>query len=354
MQNIWATRGFGSASKSSDIDNNHSHLIFAGHTDVVPTGPAEQWQTPPFEPSIIDGYLFGRGAADMKASLAAMVVAAERLCNLAESGSPTLNGRLSFLVTSDEEGPALYGTQYVIAQLAKRGCQPDYCIVGEPSSDKKLGDVVRCGRRGSINAKLTIKGIQGHVAYPEKIINPIHKGLAALQSLISHKWDTGNQYYPPTSLQISNINAGTGATNVVPGELLVEFNLRFSTEQTEEKIRAKVADIFQQHDQDYSIEWHLSGNPFLTEQGTFTDIITRNIEKTAQISPELSTSGGTSDGRFIAPWQDSIGRGFKPVEVVELGPCNETIHKINECVEIAHLAPLSEIYLGIAQDLFAG
>ena len=352
VQNLWATKTFGGDQHATNIIDAHPHLVFAGHTDVVPTGPEEQWHTPPFEPTVVDGFLYGRGAADMKASLAAMVVAAEELCAAAQNSDNPLIGCLSFLITSDEEGPALYGTQYVVQELANKGIQPDHCIVGEPSSSQQLGDVVRCGRRGSINAKLTIVGTQGHVAYPESVVNPIHRGLAALDALVNIEWDKGNQYYPPTSLQISNIHAGTGATNVVPGELEIDFNLRFSTEQTAEKIQQRVADLLSRYDLEYRIDWKLSGNPFLTEHGKFTDVVSHNIKKFTGLNTELSTSGGTSDGRFIAPWQDSVKRGLAPVEVVELGPVNATIHKIDECVELGQLAPLAKIYQGIAQDLF--
>ncbi len=335
VTNLWASRNFG---------GNGRHLMFAGHTDVVPTGPLEQWQFPPFEPRVENGMLCGRGAADMKSSLAAMVVAAERL----NSGADALRGTLSFLITSDEEGPALHGTRHVVDELQQRGIKPDFCVVGEPSSSQQLGDVARCGRRGSINARLTVRGVQGHVAYPDDAVNPIHRAMAALHALSSHQWDAGNEYYPPTSLQISNINGGTGATNVIPGELHVLFNLRFSTEQTAEGIRAKVDELLAPFNLDHSLDWELSGLPFLTRNGTLTEAVSRAVASVTGLQCELSTSGGTSDGRFIAPWADSPG---EPVEVVELGPTNATIHKIDERISVAELAPLCEIYLAIARTL---
>ena len=333
VHNLWAWRGTGSP-----------HLMFAGHTDVVPPGPVEQWQTPPFEPTVKDGQLYGRGAADMKSSLAAMIVAVEDATKHAEQNC----GTLSFLITSDEEGVATYGTRYAIDVLANEGIRPDYCVVGEPSSSEQLGDVVRSGRRGSLNAKLKVIGTQGHVAYPQDANNPIHNVLAALSALTAKEWDSGNDFYPPTSFQISNINGGTGATNVIPGELAVDFNFRFNTEQTAAGLSAGVEEILHNCGVTYAIEWALSGEPFLTLPGALTAAVTQAIQAETGLTTELSTSGGTSDGRFISPW-DKPGSG--QVEVVELGPLNATIHKIDECVAVDDLMPLAKIYQRIIKIL---
>jgi len=333
VHNLWAWRGTGSP-----------HLMFAGHTDVVPPGPLEQWQTPPFEPTVKDGQLYGRGAADMKSSLAAMIVAVEDATANAEHN----NGTLSFLITSDEEGVATYGTRYAIDVLAKEGIRPDYCVVGEPSSSEQLGDVVRSGRRGSLNAKLKVIGTQGHVAYPQDANNPIHNVLTALSAMTTKEWDLGNDFYPPTSFQISNINGGTGATNVIPGELEIDFNFRFNTEQTATGLSASVEEILHSHDITYEIKWQLSGEPFLTLPGALTEAVTQAIQAETGLTTELSTSGGTSDGRFISPW-DKTGSG--QVEVVELGPLNATIHKIDECVAVDDLMPLARIYQQIIKTL---
>ena len=333
VHNLWAWRGTGSP-----------HLMFAGHTDVVPPGPLEQWQTPPFEPTVKDGQLYGRGAADMKSSLAAMIVAVEDATAHAEHN----NGTLSFLITSDEEGVATYGTRYAIDVLAKEGIRPDYCVVGEPSSSEQLGDVVRSGRRGSLNAKLKVIGTQGHVAYPQDANNPIHNVLTALSAMTTKEWDLGNDFYPPTSFQISNINGGTGATNVIPGELEIDFNFRFNTEQTATGLSASVEEILHSHDITYEIKWQLSGEPFLTLPGALTEAVTQAIKAETGLTTELSTSGGTSDGRFISPW-DKPGSG--QVEVVELGPLNATIHKIDECVAVDDLVPLARIYQQIIKTL---
>lgn len=333
VSNLWAVHG-----------NGGPHLMFAGHTDVVPTGPLEEWSSPPFEPTIKDGLLYGRGAADMKSSLAAMVLAVERTL----TAHPTLPGTLSFLITSDEEGDAVYGTKHAVEQLAARSIRPDYCVVGEPSSSKTLGDVVRCGRRGSLNGRVTIFGVQGHVAYPQDALNPIHEAFEALAELTGIVWDNGNAYYPPTSLQISNINAGTGATNVIPGSLEVLFNLRFSTEQTSAGLQQAVEDIFSRHGLRYDLQWQLSGEPFLTETGALTEAVCQAIAAETGLTTELSTSGGTSDGRFISPW---CAPGSNQVEVVELGPVNATIHKIDERVAIADLEPLANIYQRIITNL---
>ena len=333
VHNLWAWRGMGSP-----------HLMFAGHTDVVPPGPLEHWQTPPFEPTVKNGQLYGRGAADMKSSLAAMIVAVEVGTAKAEHHC----GTLSFLITSDEEGVATYGTRYAIDVLAKEGVMPDYCVVGEPSSSEQLGDVVRSGRRGSLNAKLKVIGTQGHVAYPEGANNPIHKVLTALSAMTTKEWDLGNDFYPPTSFQISNINGGTGATNVIPGELEIDFNFRFNTEQTAAGLSASVEEILRNFGVTYKIQWQLSGEPFLTLPGALIEAVTKAIQVETGLTPLLSTSGGTSDGRFISPW-DKPGSG--QVEVVELGPLNATIHKIDECVAVDDLAPLARIYQQIIKTI---
>ena len=333
VHNLWAWRGTGSP-----------HLMFAGHTDVVPPGPLEQWQTPPFEPTVKNGQLYGRGAADMKSSLAAMIVAVEDATAHAEHN----NGTLSFLITSDEEGVATYGTRYAIDVLAKEDIRPDYCVVGEPSSSEQLGDVVRSGRRGSLNAKLKVIGTQGHVAYPQDANNPIHNVLTALSAMTTKEWDLGNDFYPPTSFQISNINGGTGATNVIPGELEIDFNFRFNTEQTATGLSASVEEILHSYGVTYEIKWQLSGEPFLTLPGALTEAVTQAIKAETGLTTELSTSGGTSDGRFISPW-DKPGSG--QVEVVELGPLNATIHKIDECVAVDDLMPLARIYQQIIKTL---
>ena len=333
VRNLWAS-----------IGNNGNHLLLAGHTDVVPAGNLEEWDSHPFTPTLREGKLYGRGAADMKASLASMVVAAEDLVENDEIGF----GRISFLITSDEEGPAVHGTQFAIELLSKRGIHPDFCIVGEPSSAKKLGDTIRCGRRGSINAHLQIKGIQGHVAYPDDARNPIHESASAIYSLISKRWDEGNDYFPPTSLQFSNVQAGTGATNVIPSSANYNFNVRFNNEQTVEGIQSWVADELERHNIEFEIAWQLSGLPFLTERGFLVETAESVIQQETEITPTLSTGGGTSDGRFIAKWKGDTG---KAVEVIELGPSNASIHQVNEFVEISDLAPLSRIYRKIARDL---
>lgn len=328
-----------------EVDNLWAHwgdsgpmLVFAGHTDVVPTGARDAWSRPPFAAEIADGMLHGRGAADMKGSLAAMVVAVETL--FAE-GRP-LQGRLGFLITSDEEGPAQDGTVRVMDTLLARGDSFDWCIVGEPSSGPVLGDLVRVGRRGSLNGRLRVQGIQGHVAYPHLARNPVHEALAPLQALAIRQWDRGNRFFPPTSFQIANISAGTGASNVIPGHLDVMFNFRFCTEQTAETLQREVEAVLDAAGLDYSLEWQLSGQPFLTEQGRLIEAVCATLIEVAGVTPELSTGGGTSDGRFIAP---------HGVELVELGPCNATIHQIDECVPIAQLAVLTQAYAGIARRL---
>lgn len=326
VDNFWATWG-----------DTGPLCVFAGHTDVVPTGPVSEWSVEPFAAQIRDGYLYGRGAADMKASLAAMIVACEALL---KTERPAL--RIGFLITSDEEGPALDGTVRVVELLRSRGVIPDYCIVGEPSSSETLGDVVRNGRRGSLGARMTVTGKQGHVAYPHLADNPIHALVAPLTALTTAVWDHGNDYYPATSFQISNLTAGTGATNVIPGSAEIWFNFRFCTEQTPESLQRRVESILAEFDLNYEIDWQLSGLPFLTEHGTLTDAVSAAIAEVTGVTTQLSTSGGTSDGRFIAPLGTAL---------VELGPCNATIHKIDECVRIADLEPLAAIYQNILQRL---
>jgi succinyl-diaminopimelate desuccinylase len=327
VDNFWAVHG-----DSGPI------LCFAGHTDVVPTGPEQQWQNPPFEPTFSDGKLFGRGAADMKGSLAAMVTACERFV----AANPNHRGRIAFLITSDEEGIAVDGTIKVVQWLEQQGEKIRWCVVGEPSSSKAVGDVIKNGRRGSLNGTLTIRGVQGHVAYPEKASNPIHLAMPALADLVGQKWDSGNEFFPATSLQISNINAGTGATNVIPGALTALINFRYSTEVTDAQLRERVETLLQRHGLDFHIEWSLSGAPFLTARGALVDAASQTIRELTGIDTELSTSGGTSDGRFIAP---------TGAEVVELGPVNATIHKVDEHIVAADLDVLSEMYEGIMRKL---
>lgn len=306
-------------------------FCFAGHTDVVPAGNLERWHTPPFEAIIKDGMLYGRGASDMKGSLAAMVVATERFVN----DYPDHKGSIAFLITSDEEGPFINGTTRVIDTLEARNEKIDYCIVGEPSSTHLVGDIVKNGRRGSISGELEIFGVQGHVAYPQHVKNPIHLAMPALAELSQLHWDNGNEYFPETSFQLSNIQSGTGATNVVPGHLTAWFNLRYSTELTAEKIVDKVNAVLQSHQIDYEIKWTYNGVPFITEPGVLVDATKKAIKTVTDRETELSTSGGTSDGRFIAP---------TGAQVVELGPCNATIHQVNECVKCDDLDQLTDIY----------
>ncbi len=329
VSNLWAVRG-----------HQGPLFCFAGHTDVVPPGPLESWRHPPFEPTIDDGCLYGRGAADMKGSIAAMVTAVERFLE----NHPEPAGRLAFLVTSDEEGPAVDGTVKVVETLSARGEKIDWCLVGEPSSARTVGDTVKNGRRGSLNGVLRVIGVQGHVAYPQLARNPVHQALPALAELAAVEWDQGNEFFPPTSFQISNIHAGTGATNVIPGELEVVFNFRFSTEQTEDSLRRRTEAILDRHGLEYQIDWSLSGNPFLTPAGALVDAARTAIHRVAGIDTELSTSGGTSDGRFIAP---------TGAQVIELGPVNATIHKVNECVAVEELERLSWIYQALLEELLA-
>jgi succinyl-diaminopimelate desuccinylase len=327
-QNFWAWRGQGST------------LAFAGHTDVVPTGDEKNWDNPPFEPVIRDGMLFGRGAADMKGSLAAMVVAAERFV----AANPNHQGRLAFLITSDEEASATHGTVKVVEALMARNERLDYCLVGEPSSTERVGDVVKNGRRGSITANLRIHGVQGHVAYPHLADNPVHRAMSALNELVTIEWDQGNEFFPPTSMQIANVQAGTGSNNVIPGEMFVQFNFRFSTELTDTLIKQRVQELLDRHNLNYSIDWWLSGQPFLTSRGALVDAVVNAVEHYAELTPQLLTTGGTSDGRFIA----QMG-----AQVVELGPVNATIHKVNECVHAADLQLLSRMYQRIMDQLVA-
>jgi succinyl-diaminopimelate desuccinylase len=330
VQNFWAERGSGGPI-----------LVFAGHTDVVPVGPLDEWDSPPFEPTERDGMLVGRGAADMKGSLAAMVVACEEF--VAEH--PHHHGRIGFLITSDEEGPADHGTVRVMQHLQQQGKAIDWCLVGEPSSADNLGDIIKNGRRGSLGAVLRISGTQGHIAYPQLADNPIHRALPALAALAAEPWDLGNAFFPPTSFQISNINGGTGASNVIPGELQVQFNLRFSTEVTASELQLRIENILAQHHLDYTLDWNLSGEPFLTPSGALVEAVEDSIEAVTGLTTELSTAGGTSDGRFIAP---------TGAQVVELGPVNASIHKINEQVRIADLPRLAAIYKGVLERLLRG
>ncbi len=327
VDNFWAVRG-----------DEGPILCFAGHTDVVPTGPAKQWQHPPFEPTIIDGILYGRGAADMKGSLAAMVTACERFV----AAHPNHAGRIAYLITSDEEGPAINGTVKVVEWLQQQNESIDWCVVGEPSSTNTMGDVIKNGRRGSLGCTLTANGIQGHVAYPHLASNPIHAALPALAELAAEQWDNGNDFFPATSFQISNINSGTGATNVIPGQLHAVFNFRFSTELTESDLRQRSEAILNRHPLDYELEWHLNGQPFLTSEGQLIDAAVAAIREVVGIETELSTAGGTSDGRFIAPTGSQL---------VELGPVNATIHKVDECVVAEDLNALSSVYESILKNL---
>jgi succinyl-diaminopimelate desuccinylase len=327
VDNFWARRG-----------SEGPLFAFAGHTDVVPSGDAAAWRVAPFEPRIIDGMLYGRGAADMKGSLAAMVTA----CEAFVAAHPDHRGSIAFLVTSDEEGPAVDGTVKVVEALEARGEKIDWCLVGEPSSASRLGDVIKNGRRGSLNARLVIKGKQGHVAYPQLARNPIHLAAPALAELTAVEWDRGNAYFPPTTFQISNINGGTGATNVIPASLELLMNFRFSTEITQQHIQQRVKEILERHGLAYDIEWTLSGNPFLTAAGELVAAAQAAVQELGGYDSRLSTSGGTSDGRFIAP---------TGAQVLELGPLNATIHQVDECVAVTDLELLSRIYRRILEQL---
>ncbi|EHN70359.1 succinyl-diaminopimelate desuccinylase [Aliivibrio fischeri] len=327
--NFWARRG-----------NEAPLFTFAGHTDVVPTGDLTHWNTNPFEPTIIDGMLYARGAADMKGSLACMVVAVERF--VAEH--PNHKGSISFLITSDEEGPFINGTTRVVDTLQERNEIIDMCIVGEPSSTAHVGDVVKNGRRGSLTGNLTVKGIQGHVAYPHIARNPIHQAMPALSELATTVWDNGNDYFPPTSFQIPNMNGGTGASNVIPGTVDIMFNFRFSTESTVDELQQRVVEILDKHDLEYELDWIINGLPFLTDTGDLLTAVVNAVDTVNQQKPQLLTTGGTSDGRFIA----QMGS-----QVIELGPVNATIHKVNECVNVEDLEKLTDMYQEVLNNLLA-
>lgn len=330
VDNFWATRG-----------RSAPTLVFAGHTDVVPPGPEELWSNPPFQPSETGGILYGRGAADMKASLAAMVVATEAFT----AQHPDHSGRIGYLITSDEEGPAHDGTRRVVDALIERDEQLDWCVVGEPSSSTHLGDVIKNGRRGSINGVLTIRGRQGHIAYPQLADNPIHKAFRVLEALAVEPWDEGNDFFEPTRLQFGNISAGTGATNVIPGHLSAQFNVRFSTETSDIAIRQRCEQIISGHISDFEMEWQVSGQPFLTEPGALVDAAMDSIEAVTGRRASLSTGGGTSDGRFIAQ---------TGAQIVELGPVNASIHQVNEHILLADIPRLTAIYYGILVRLLTG
>jgi succinyl-diaminopimelate desuccinylase len=329
VANLWAKHGSG-----------HPVLCFAGHTDVVPSGPREEWQTDPFDPIIRDGVMYGRGTADMKSGLAAMTVAAERFI----AKHPIHKGTLAFLLTSDEEGPSVDGTRRVMQVLEARPEKIDWCVVGEPSSGDKLGDTVKIGRRGSLSGKLTVHGVQGHVAYPHLAENPVHLLAPALLELASREWDKGNSFFQPTTFQVSNLSAGTGAPNVIPGELKLRFNIRFSTEQTVEKIQGTITEILDRHKVNYTLEWFVSGLPFFTAPGPLSDATQQAVKEFTGLNAELSTTGGTSDGRFIAPTGSSV---------VELGVMNATIHKVNECVRVADVDTLALMYERMMELLLA-
>ena len=327
VDNFWARRGI-----SSPL------VVFAGHTDVVPSGPEESWFSPPFEPTLRDGMLYGRGAADMKTSIAAFITATEAFVE----DHPDHAGSIALLITSDEEGVAVDGTVRVVEALQARGETLDYCIVGEPTSNKLVGDMIKNGRRGSLSGTLIVQGVQGHIAYPHLVKNPIHMAAPAIAELAGTVWDSGNDYFPPTSWQISNINGGTGATNVVPGTVEILFNFRFSTASTEQELKDRVHAILDKHKVTYELQWELSGKPYLTPKGSLVAAISRAIEQSYGITPELSTSGGTSDGRFIAD--------ICP-QVIEFGPLNATIHKLNECVAVADIEPLKFTYQRTLENL---
>ncbi|MEM5276974.1 succinyl-diaminopimelate desuccinylase [Cupriavidus taiwanensis] len=333
VTNLWAVRR-GTQGKDGKL------LVFAGHTDVVPTGPLEQWHSDPFAPTHRDGKLYGRGAADMKTSIAGFVVAVEEFVK----AHPAHAGSIGFLITSDEEGPAHDGTVKVVEALAARGERLDYCVIGEPTSVNALGDMVKNGRRGSLSGKLTVKGIQCHIAYPHLGRNPIHDAAPALAELAAEVWDQGNEYFPPTSWQMSNIHGGTGATNVIPGHVTIDFNFRFSTASTPEGLKARVHAILDRHSLDYTLDWTLGGEPFLTPRGELSEALSSAIKAETGFDTELSTTGGTSDGRFIAR--------ICP-QVIEFGPPNASIHKIDEHVEVRFIEPLKNVYRGVLERLVA-
>jgi len=329
VDNFWATRG-----------RDGPVFCFAGHTDVVPSGPLDEWHGDPFVPVIKDGLLYGRGAADMKSGLAAMVTACEEFVGR----YPEHRGTIGFLITSDEEGPSVDGTRRVVEILRERRQCIDWCLVGEPSSESTLGDTIKIGRRGSLSGRLTVHGIQGHIAYPQFADNPVHAAAPALAELAARTWDHGNEHFQPTTFQISNISAGTGAPNVIPGELKARFNLRFSTEQTVDGLKAAVEELLRRHRVKYTLEWFVSGYPFLTVPGELSEAASRAVREQLQITPKLSTGGGTSDGRFIAP----MG-----AQVIEVGVINESIHKVNECVRVADIDGLHRIYYRTLELLLA-
>jgi succinyl-diaminopimelate desuccinylase len=313
-------------------------VVLAGHTDVVPAGPIEKWQSDPFTPTVRDGMLFGRGAADMKTSIAAFVTAAQRFV----TAHPDHPGSLALLITSDEEGPSIDGTARVVEELKRRGESIDYCIVGEPSSAQAFGDTIKNGRRGTLTGRLWVQGVQGHVAYPHRAKNPVHLAAPALAEMAACEWDAGNEYFPPTTWQISNIHAGTGAQNIIPGVLQVDFNFRFSTESTPEGLQARVDEILRRHGLEYSIDWTLGGKPFLTKRGRLVDTLTSVVKKVSGVTPEVNCTGGTSDGRFIID--------ICP-EVVEFGPVNRSIHKVNEAVALEEIEPLAQVYRLAVEEL---
>jgi succinyl-diaminopimelate desuccinylase len=329
VDNFWATHGSGGPV-----------FCFAGHTDVVPSGPPEEWQSDPFTPVIKDGWLYGRGAADMKSGLAAMLTACEEFVR----GRPEHRGTIALLITSDEEGPSVDGTRRVVEVLRERKQHLDWCLVGEPSSESTLGDTIKIGRRGSLSGRLTVHGIQGHIAYPQFANNPVHAVAPALAELAARIWDRGNEHFQPTTFQVSNISAGTGAPNVIPGELKARFNLRYSTEQTVDGLKTVVEELLRRHGVNYSLEWFISGYPFLTVPGELSEAAARAVREQLHITPKLSTGGGTSDGRFIAP----MG-----AQVIEIGVINATIHKVNECVRVADIDGLHRIYHRILELMLA-
>jgi succinyl-diaminopimelate desuccinylase len=327
VDNLWAKHG-----------TEGPVFCFAGHTDVVPTGPLEEWRNDPFKPIVQDGVLYGRGAADMKSGLAAMVTATEEFVR----AHPNHRGSIAYLITSDEEGPSVDGTKRVVETLVQRRERIDWCLVGEPSSEKAVGDTIKIGRRGSLSGRLTVHGVQGHIAYPQLAENPVHTFAPALAELVSRVWDAGNEHFQPTTFQVSNFNAGTGAPNVIPGELKARFNLRYSPVQTLDGLKKIVEDILRKHGVKYTLEWYVSGEPFYTASGTLCDAVCESIQEVAGITPKLSTGGGTSDGRFIAP----MG-----AQIVELGVVNATIHKVNESVRTSDIDTLHALYLNVLRKL---
>lgn len=329
VENFWARRG-----------RDGPLFCFAGHTDVVPTGPLEEWRSDPFVPVIRDGMLYGRGAADMKSGLAAMVTATEEFVR----AHPDHRGSIAFLITSDEEGASVDGTRRVVEALRERGERIDWCLVGEPSSEESIGDTIKVGRRGSLSGRLTVHGVQGHVAYPQLAENPVHTLAPALAELTGREWDGGTEHFQPTTFQVSNLNAGTGAPNVIPGELKARFNLRYSPVQTPESLKASVEEVLRRHRVRYSLEWYLSGEPFYTVPGLLSRAVGDAVAEVARAQPKLSTGGGTSDGRFIAP----LG-----AQVVELGVVNASIHKVNECVRVADIDALHRMYFNVLRNLLA-